>query len=94
MTDPLKEPLPGSTLVFDPTTLPVDPDQAAQRQQESGPVEKVFDTLEAGGLLIDAASLAYQAGGLVVEAGTATVKIAGAGVEIVGTLVGGLLELP
>ena len=81
-----------TTEVPNPATLPVDPHQAGQRQQESGPFEKVADTLEATGLIVDAAHLAYQAGGLVVEAGTATVKIAGEGVEIVGTLVGGLFE--
>lgn len=87
----MNEPLTEMTQVPDPTTLPVDPSQG-QRQQEAGnsTLDTVFDGLEVGGLVIDAATLAVQAGGLALEAGTATVKIAAAGIEVVGSIFGAL----
>ena len=80
----------------EPTTMTPPPDvtdpQKTQRQEGSDPLGATADTLEIGGLLIDATNLAVQAGGLAVEAGATTLKIAATGAEIVGSVVGGLFE--
>lgn len=78
-------------------SVPIDP---SQLPPGGGPAEEtkrdvlgnVVDTIEIGGILVDATAAVVQVGGFALEAGATTLKVVATGAEVVGSILGGIAE--
>ena len=79
------------SLPIEPTQLP--PGGEPAREQTNGVLGTIGDTIEFGGLLVDATTAVVQVGGLAVEAGATTLRVVATGAEVVGSIFSGLGDL-
>lgn len=75
---------------IDPSQLP--PDSEPAREAKNDVLGGIVDTIEVGGILVDATAAVVQVGGLALEAGATTLKVVATGAEVVGSILGGIAE--
>ena len=76
------------SLPIEPTRIP--PGGEPARDAKNGVLGTVADTIEIGGILVDATTAVVQVGSLAVEAGATTLRVVATGAEVVGSIFSGL----